>query len=64
MSVLSYLYVANDHATFRFTPMSPNYTEVVLTWLVHKDAVKDKDYDVDHLKWRWDVTTIQDTQTH
>ena len=63
IGALSYLYVANDHATtFRFTPLSPQFTEVVVTWLVHEDAVEGKDYDIDHLKWMWDVTTIQDTQ--
>ena len=42
---LSYLYIANDHATtFRFTPLSATYTEVVLTWLVHEDAVEGEDY--------------------
>ena len=35
---------------------------MVLTWLVHEDAVEGEDYDIDHLKWMWDVTTIQDTR--
>ena len=51
----------NDHVTtFRFTPVSPRLTEVVLTWLVHEDAAEDDD-DVERLKWMWHVTTIQDT---
>jgi phenylpropionate dioxygenase-like ring-hydroxylating dioxygenase large terminal subunit len=59
---LSYFYFGNDHVTtFRFTPVSATHTEVVLTWLVHEDAVAGVDYDIDHLKWMWDVTTIQDT---
>lgn len=59
---LFYLYAANDHATtFRFTPVSPRHTEVVLTWLVHEDAVEGVDYEIDPLKWMWDVTTVQDT---
>ena len=41
---------------------SPTFTEVELTWLVHEDAVEGVDYDLDHLKWMWDVTTIQDTK--
>ena len=58
---LFYVYAANDHATtFRFTPVTPQFTEVELTWLVHEDA-GEGDYDVDRLKWMWDVTTIQDT---
>ena len=59
---LFYLYAANDHATtFRFTPISPRHTEVVLTWLVHEDAKEGVDYEIGPLKWMWDVTTIQDT---
>ena len=59
---LSCFYFGNDHATtFRFTPVSATFTEVTLTWLVHEEAVEGVDYDVDHLKWMWDVTTIQDT---
>ena len=59
---LSYFYLANDHVTtFRFTPVTPTFTEVTLTWLVHEDATEGVDYDVDHVKWMWDVTTIQDT---
>ena len=58
---LFYLYCANDHVTtFRFTPVNGKLTDVVLTWLVHEDA-EEGDYDVDRLKWMWDVTTIQDT---
>ena len=34
----------------------------MLIWLVHEDAVEGVDYDVDPLKWMWDVTTIQDTR--
>ena len=60
---LSYFYLANDHTTaFRFTPKSATYTEVELTWLVHEDAENGVDYDVERVKWMWDVTTIQDTK--
>ncbi len=60
---LSYLYVTNDHATtFRFTPRSAQFTEVVVTWLVREDAVEGVDYDINKLKWMWDETTIQDTR--
>ena len=58
---LFYLYCANDHiTTFRFTPVNGQLTDVVLTWLVREDAAEG-DYDVDRLKWMWDVTTVQDT---
>ncbi|MBM3583163.1 MAG: aromatic ring-hydroxylating dioxygenase subunit alpha [Alphaproteobacteria bacterium] len=59
---LFYVYLANDHATlFRFTPVSPTITDVVLIWLVREDAVEGRDYNVDRITWMWDVTTIQDT---
>lgn len=60
---LFYVYLANDHATlFRFTPISPTHTEVLLIWLVRDDAVEGKDYDVDRIVWMWDVTTVEDTK--
>lgn len=61
--VLSYFYLNNDYATtFRINPVSTNETEVTATWLVDENAEEGKDYDVDKIKWLWDVTTIQDKQ--
>lgn len=61
LGALSYFYLNNDCATtFRITPVSVHQTEVTLTWLVNKDAVEIDDYDVEHLKWLWHVTTLQD----
>ena len=63
IGALSYLYAANDHATtFRFTPKSPGFTEVTVSWLVRDDAREGHDYDIEHLKWMWDVTTVQDAK--
>ena len=60
---LHYMSLANDHATvFRFTPIHATLTEVVVTWLVDAQASPAEDYDVDHLKWMWDVTTVEDTR--
>ncbi len=62
-SALSYFYLNNDYATtFRITPISTNVTEVTINWLVDENAVEGTDYDVEHVKWLWDVTTIQDKQ--
>ncbi len=56
-----FISAACDHVvTFRFTPLEPNLTEVVLSWLVHGDAVAGRDYDLDKLTWMWQVTTEQD----
>ena len=55
------LLMCNDFATlFTFIPVSPLYTQVELMWLVHKDAEEGKDYNLDEMKWMWDVTTIAD----
>lgn len=58
-----YFYATGDHATlFRFTPVTPTHTDVVVTWLVHEDAEPGRDYDVERLRWMWHETTIQDTK--
>ena len=63
IGALSYLYAANDHATtFRFTPKNLEFTEVAVSWLVREDAREGLDYDIEHLKWMWDVTTVQDAK--
>ena len=55
------LLMCNDFATlFTFIPVSPLYTQVELMWLVHKDAEEGKDYNLDEMKWMWDVTTVAD----
>ncbi len=55
------LLMCNDFATlFTFIPISPLYTQVELMWLVHKDAEEGKDYDIEEMKWMWDITTIAD----
>ena len=55
------LLMCNDFATlFTFIPVSPLYTQVELMWLVHKDAEEGKDYNIEEMKWMWDVTTIAD----
>ncbi len=60
---LSYFYLNNDYATtFRVTPVSTNQTKVTINWLVHEDAAENIDYDVEHVKWLWHVTTLQDAK--
>ena len=55
------LLMCNDFATlFTFIPVSPLLTQVELMWLVHKDAEEGKDYNIEEMKWMWDVTTIAD----
>lgn len=39
-------------------PRDVNATDVILTWLVDKDA--DSEIDAEKIAWMWDVTTVQD----
>jgi len=52
-----------DHSlTFRVMPISAMETEVTTTWLVHKDAVEDVDYDLKHLTEVWIATNDEDRE--
>ncbi len=60
---LSYAYLCADHLTmFRFTPVTPDFSEVLVTWHVRADADMDRDVDLKRLIWMWDVTTVEDTK--
>ncbi len=51
----------SDHVlNFRVIPVSPTETEVVTTWLVHKDAVEGRDYDLTRLTEVWLATNDED----
>ncbi|MCW1920301.1 aromatic ring-hydroxylating dioxygenase subunit alpha [Rhodobacter sp. KR11] len=51
----------SDHVlNFRVLPISPTETEVVTTWLVHKDAVEGRDYDLTRLTEVWENTNDED----
>jgi len=50
-----------DHATvFRVTPLTATTTQVTTKWLVHKDAVEGRDYDVTRLTEVWNTTNDED----
>jgi Rieske 2Fe-2S family protein len=50
-----------DHAiSFRVLPISPTETEVTTKWLVHKDAVEGRDYDLKALTEVWLATNDED----
>jgi len=50
-----------DHSlVFRVTPISPTETEVTTKWLVHKDAVEGRDYDLKTLTEVWMATNDED----
>ena len=54
-------HLLSDHSiTFRVMPIGPQRTEVTTTWLVHKDAVENVDYDLDHLTRVWTNTNAED----
>jgi glycine betaine catabolism A len=50
-----------DHAiSFRVLPLGPDRTQLTSKWLVHKDAVEGRDYDVKTLTEVWMATNSQD----
>lgn len=51
----------SDHVLmFRVLPISATETEVTTTWLVHKDAVEGRDYDLKRLTEVWLATNDED----
>ena len=51
----------SDHVlTFRVLPISPTETEVTTTWMVHKEAVEGRDYDLTRLTEVWLSTNDED----
>jgi Rieske 2Fe-2S family protein len=57
----SWHHFLGDHAvTFAVLPMAPGRTLVRTTWLVAKDAIEGRDYDVDRLTEVWRATNAQD----
>lgn len=54
-------HVMADHATtFRMLPLSPTTTQLTTKWLVHKDAVEGRDYDITRLTEVWRATNNSD----
>lgn len=53
-------YLSDHVLCFRVLPVSPTETEVVTTWLVHKDAVEGRDYDLARLTEVWLATNDED----
>jgi Rieske 2Fe-2S family protein len=56
-----FAHIFPDYAFFfRLLPISPEKTVVNAKWLVHKDAVEGRDYDLQNLLKVWTVTNDQD----
>jgi Rieske 2Fe-2S family protein len=54
-------HVMADHATtFRLLPLTPTTTQLTTKWLVHKDAVEGRDYDLKRLTEVWMATNDAD----
>jgi Rieske 2Fe-2S family protein len=57
----SWNHMMADHAiSFRMLPISATETELTTKWLVHKDAVEGKDYDLKTLTEVWMATNDED----
>jgi phenylpropionate dioxygenase-like ring-hydroxylating dioxygenase large terminal subunit len=48
--------------TMKLTPVNPSTTNVEFCWLVDKNAVEGKDYDITRLTQFWEITGEQDGQ--
>ncbi len=53
-------FMADHIVTFCVIPLTPETTLVRTKWLVHKDAVEGRDYNVDNLTAVWNATNDQD----
>ena len=53
-------YLSDHVLNFRMLPISATETEVQTTWLVHRDAVEGKDYDLTRLTEVWEATNDED----
>jgi Rieske 2Fe-2S family protein len=53
-------FMADHIVTFAAFPLSPERTLLRTKWLVHKDAVEDRDYTVEKLTAVWRATNMQD----
>jgi Rieske 2Fe-2S family protein len=51
----------NDYAMLvRFTPLAVLETEIEVTWLVRRDAVEGRDYQLADITWLWGNTLRED----
>jgi glycine betaine catabolism A len=58
---LSGMTATNDACyIFKFAPISAQVTDAEIVWLVNEDAEEGRDYDLDRLKWAWEITGGQD----
>ena len=58
---LTYFLAYNDHVVvYVFTPTGHETSACDIYWLVRGDAIEGEDYDIEKVKWLWDVTTMAD----
>lgn len=56
----SFLIYADHMVAYRFIPTGVQTTDIQTLWLVNEDSREGVDYDLENLKWLWDVTTQDD----
>jgi Rieske 2Fe-2S family protein len=57
----SWQHLMSDHiVSFAVFPLTPNRTLLRTKWLVHKDAVEGRDFDLENLVHVWRETNLQD----
>lgn len=61
IGMLNHFLVYSDHMVgYRFVPRGPLETDMQIVWMVHEEAVEDRDYVLADLTWLWDVTSRDD----
>lgn len=55
-------FMADHIVTFSVLPLTPDSTLLRTKWLVHKDAVEGRDYDLENLTSVWEATNKQDAE--
>ena len=58
--VSDFLAYADHGVMYRFIPKSAELTEMEVVWLVDRDAVEGRDYEVERLTWLWRATSVED----
>lgn len=58
--VSDFLAYADHGVMYRFIPRSAELTEMEVVWLVDREAIEGRDYDLERLTWLWRTTSVED----
>ncbi len=61
IGVLNSFLAYSDHVVgYRFIPRDVQTTDIQTVWMVRADATRNRDYELQSLKWLWHITTLDD----